>query len=185
MYLLGIVLVGLIIGIWTSAPGGIVGKTFDWENFGTIIIVSSMIYGFSLLICYITISTSPNYIRYEFEDQEIKSLLNTQESKINGSFFLGCGTINGGSSEYYVAYAPSSKGDIRIKVDAYMTFLQENDSIPPVIKNYYVRKVRDAKKPGLLWARKERIGEWQKNYGEKIAIIPKNTVKVYGQYSIE
>jgi hypothetical protein len=123
MYLLIIILLGLIIGILTS----FFRKKFDWENLLVSVVASMIIYGFSLMIVYIMFVGSPRSYYYEYSDQEIKSLINNNESHLNGAFFLGCGTINGGSSEYYIAYASSPKGDIRIKVDAYNTYLHLQD----------------------------------------------------------
>jgi len=191
MYILIITLgLGIIIGLFTS-----IGRMNDgpnkgqfyilWENFLSAIICSGMVYGITLLIVALTWAENPKSYRFEYADQEIKSLLNSKEGNIQGSFFLGCGSISGGTSEYYVAYAPTDRGDIRIKVDAYVTYLEENDEISPMIKDYYIRKVRPARKAGWLWAKKERVGEWTVNtYGTKTAIVPTNTVKVYDQYSI-
>lgn len=190
MYILIIVLglgifIGLAVSIKRIDEGPRKGELYFAEyNFIPAIVASAMVYGMIYLIVSLMWAESPRSYRLEYGDQEIKSLINSKEGDISGLFFLGCGTISGGTSEYYVAYAPTDKGDIRIKVDAYVTYLQESDDVDPVIKNYWIRKVRPARKNGWLWGRKERVGEWQKNYGEKTAIVPTNTVKVYDQYSI-
>jgi len=182
---LGIV-IGFLISIGIYDYGKMKGNLYIlWENFIASIVVSGIIYGVALLAISLSWDCNPKSYQLEYADQEIKSLLNSKEGNIQGSFFLGCGSINGGTSEYYVAYAPSDRGDIRIKVDAYLTYLQENDEISPVIKDYYVRKIRPERKAGWLWAKKERVGEWTVNtYGTKTAIVPTNTVKVYDQYLI-
>ena len=58
-----------------------------------------MLYGvIGLILPRVMMMDSDKYTSYEYKDQPITSLINKSGTKINGAFFLGCGTVNGGST---------------------------------------------------------------------------------------
>ena len=152
-------------------------KNWDGELAGTLFFFIPFITFMILGIIWICHKDEDKWIYYEYADQEITSLINKDESTMYGSFFLGCGSVSGESTDYYVAYAKTAKGDLRVKVDAYKTYVQESDDIQPVIKNYYARRCRKAKESIWAFPHKAKVYEWKKNYrGEKTVIVPTNTI---------
>ena len=71
---------------------------------------------------------------------------------------------------------------MRIKVDAFNSYVQQTDSIPPVIKNYWVRKISNGFKSKWIWNRETNISEWETNThryinsADIVVIVPTNTV---------
>ena len=158
--------------------------SFDWELFGTSLLGVVIFYGlFGLFVPRLIMKDSDKYISYEYAPQPITSFINKSGSELNGAFFLGCGGINGGSTDYYVAYAQFEKGDLRIKVDAYNTYINECDSIKPVIEDYWVKKKWLGYNSLWIWNSKPKIYEWQKNHGVKTVVVPTNTI--YKEFNIK
>lgn len=166
----------------------------DFESIVGTFFTLAALYGLAILIGRLELSDKDQFYSYEYKDQPIESLGSHDGMKIDGSFILGCGTISGGSEEYYVSYARFPQGLLRIKTDAYECYVQETDSVPPTIKNYWVRKIKEPYNSKWFWNRKRTVGEWRKYekyfvtdkfIRDKIVIVPKNTVKVYQKFNIE
>jgi len=168
--------------------------SLEFENIIGTLFIFAIIYGMAILMGRIELFDREKFYSYEYKDQPIESLGTHDGMKINGSFILGCGSVSGGSEEYYVSYARFPQGLLRIKTDAYECYVQETDSVPPVIKNYWVRKIKEPYNSKWFWNRKRTVGEWRKYekyfvthefIRDKIVIVPKNTVKVYQKFNIE
>jgi len=156
-----------------------------FERLGKIIVllfITTVLYGLTLLVWRISISTFND----EYKPLYIASLTQEQETKLSGSFFLGCGSIDGYTTEFYVTYGRYIKGLKRINLDAYNTYIKHCDTIPPQITNYFKRRVDSAFKSKWCWNRKYSITAWEKNsYDELILIVPFNTVKLEGKFNID
>ena len=156
---------------------------FDWELLWGSFVITVVIYGmFGLFMPRLFMLDNDKYSETEYANQPITSLVNKSGSDLSGSFFLGIGSISGGSTDYYVAYAPMEKGDLRVKIDAYKTYVVETDSISPVIKDYWFRKNWKGYKSLWVWNSKPRVREWEKHYGVKSVIVPTNTI--YKEFQI-
>jgi len=162
MLIVGIVVLAILFlnfwGFWDKDTW-----YFDSDVFFSSLVAGIMFYGvLGLLLPRLVMIDQDKFKEYEFKDQAITSLINKTEGELYGSFFLGCGSIRGESTDFYVAYAPMDKGDLRVKVDAYKTYVMETDSVAPVIKDYWVRKKWVGYKSLWFWNSKPRTGEWEK-----------------------
>ena len=164
-----ILLVILIItekGFWN-----IVGANF------TLLLLLSIIYGIVMFVGRMELKTSTKFITYEYKELPIQSLINKSGVSVYGSFVLGSGSIRGGNNDYYVAYSEFPQGLLRVKVDASNSYIKETDDESPKIINYWAKKVWIGYENKWFWNSAPRKGEWEENkYGEKIVIVPKNTV---------
>lgn len=150
------------------------------EKIGNIfasIFVFAIIYGMVMLVGRMELRSKEKYVRWEYKELPIQSLLNKGGFSVNGSFVLGSGSVVGKSNDYYVSYAKFPQGLLRVKVDASNTYVVETDSISPKIEKYWIRKVWMGYENKWFWDSKEEVGEWEVNkYGEKTVFVPKNTV---------
>jgi len=190
-------MVTLIIFIFAFLLTGFVlykMDSLDLESVLGSLVSYALVYGLLMLIGRMELADNNKFDSFEYKDQPIESLGTHDGMKINGSFILGCGSVSGTSGEYYVSYARFSQGLLRIKTDAYECYVLETDSVPPVIKNYWVRKIKEPYNSKWFWNRKRFVGDWRKYekyfvteefIRDKIVIVPKNTVKVYQQFQIE
>ena len=177
-----------IIGGFISYLHADEGHPFDWGALIGGIVITAIVYFVVLLTIRVAISDSQKYYTYEYKDQPIESLVNKGAIASGGSFILGCGSVSGGSYEYYVSYANFPQGSLRIKVNAYKAYVKETNEESPTIKNYWVRRVHKGYKSPWIWNREPRNGEWDKNLGyfntsDIIVIVPKNTI--YKEFKIE
>jgi len=190
-------MVTLIIFIFAFLLTGFVlykMDSLDLESVLGSLVSYALVYGLLMLIGRMELADNNKFDSFEYKDQPIESLGTHDGMKINGSFILGCGSVSGTSGEYYVSYARFSQGLLRIKTDAYECYVLETDSVPPVIKNYWVRKIKEPYNSKWFWNRKRFVGDWRKYekyfvteefIRDKIVIVPKNTVKVYQQFQIK
>ena len=178
-----LLIIFLIIGGFLSYNSADESYPFAWDRFIFGILFTGVAYFIILGFIRVAVSENLKNYYYEYKDQPIESLINKKSSSISGSFILGCGSISGGSYDYYVAYANFPQGALRIKIDAYNTYVQENNNESPRIKNYWVRKNRVGYKSLWIWNREPSNGNWIENdqnfyfnTTDKIVIVPKNTI---------
>ncbi len=185
MYTLIIVeFVVLILVLWYEEWRIFRLRGWDWQGALSALITAPIITLFIIGIINICVNGSDKYDEYHYKDQPIASLINKGQGSVNGSFFLGCGSVNGSSKDYYVAYAPMEKGDLRIRVDAYETYVDETDSIQPIIKDYWIKKSYTGYESKWLFNSKAKSGEWKINHRtRKTVIVPTNTI--YKEFSIK
>jgi hypothetical protein len=127
-----------------------------------------------------------SYYTYQYKDQPIKSLVSEQGNSIKGGFLLGTGVVNGGTVNYYVAYANFPQGNMQIRANAFDSYIVECDTIKPVIRNYWVKKSWKGYKSNWFLDSKPIEGEWKENIDtdvKKIVIVPTKTI--YMQYKVE
>ena len=168
-------IISVIIIILEDGIANIIGGIF-----GTLFILA-ILYGIVMIIGITALHGNPKYTSWEYKELPIQSLINKGGFSINGSFSsaftLGTGTISGGNIDYYVSYAQFPQGLLRVKVDASNAYIKETNDESPKIINYWVRKIWTGYKNKWLWNSAPRTGEWEVNRdGEKIVIVPKNTV---------
>lgn len=144
--------------------------------FGSIFIIG-ILYGVVMFIGNLELRNNPKYTKYEYKELPIQSLINKGGLSVNGSFVLGSGSVTGRDRDYYVSYAQFPLGLLRVKIDASNTYIRETDVESPKIINYWVREVWTGYENKWFWNSAPVIGEWEENkYGEKIVVVPKNTV---------
>lgn len=148
---------------------------FDWGSFIGANVVGVILYLVITVVIIVCMDDNDKLHVNEYKDQPILSFHMDKESHISGNFVLGCGTIDGGSYDTYVSYAQFPEGLLRVKCDAYVTYLNEKDSIP-TIKKYWVRDNFKGFKSNWVWSLPPKTGKWVVNYGTKTIIVPKNTV---------
>jgi hypothetical protein len=184
----------LLIWIVATILAGIIAYKIqeDGSDVAGTVVVSVIIYLIVVVILRINYATENNLNSTEYKSILIASLTQDEKFKLNGSFFLGCGSINGSVDDYYITYGKyktdGNNNEVslkRIKLDAYNTYLNRSDSEVPKIKNYYKRDVQKAFKSRWFWNRKETIGYWEKNYNELYLIVPTNTIKIEGKFNID
>lgn len=137
----------------------------------------AIFYGMAMLIGITTLHGSPKYTKWEYKELPIQSLINKGGFSVNGSFVLGTGVVSGSDKDYYVSYAEFERGLLRVKVDASNTFIKETSDESPKIINFWVRIVWTGYQNKWFWNSAPREGKWEENkYGEKVVVVPKNTV---------
>lgn len=155
-------IIGLISGIWCL---------FELNNWikeinGFISLkTANMLFTINIMyilgiIVYILLNMRETFtfqgITKEFDIKSIHSEVR-KWGKMSGSFFLGCGTINGesGEKDYYVFYRKGNFGWFKDKIEAYDIEIIEDNSIHPSYKEIVV-------------------------YGElmKFIFVPKKTIKI-------
>ena len=136
-----------------------------------------LLYGMALLMGRMQLRDNPKYTKWEYKELPIQSLINKGGFSVNGSFVLGSGSFSGRDRDYYVSYAQFPQGLLRIKVDASNAYIKETDNEAPKIINYWVREMWTGYESKWFWNSAPRTGEWEENkYGDKIVVVPKNTV---------
>jgi hypothetical protein len=179
MYLLLIWIVATIIVVIIAA------KNNEEDSIAGIIIGSIVVYFIVIVICRMNYTTEHNLNVTEFKPLLIASLTQDKESELNGSFFLGCGSIIGETNDYYITYGKYVAGLKRIKLNAYNTYLEKSDSEAPKIKNYFTRCTQKSFKSKWFWNREETFEEWTVYYGELYLVVPTNTIKIEGKFNID
>jgi len=101
----------------------------------------------------------------------IASLIMSKEESSSGVFLLGIGTYESSTKVEYVVYGKFNRGLKRLTFDSENVFIQESDTIPPQIKNYYVKRWCNGK-----WL------DWKVNYKNFIIVVPTNTI--YKEFTI-
>jgi len=150
-------------------------KPFSWGYFGFSVFVGAVVYVIMALIILVIHSSSDKFHVREYRDQPIESFHLDKQNHISGDFFLGCGVIEGGDYDYYVSYARFPKGLLKVKCDAYSTYLRETDSTA-TIKKYWVRTNYTGFRSKWIGNTYPNEGKWQVNDGEKTIVVPLNTV---------
>jgi hypothetical protein len=165
------VLISLIIIFTEKGIGNIIGGIF------TTLFCVSLVYGVLMLVVRLELRTNSKYTKYVYKELPIQSLINKSGFSVNGSFVLGTGNVSGRDKDYYVAYAMFEKGLLRVRVDASNTFIKETNDESPKIINFWVAEVYTGYKNKWFWNSKYILGNWEENkYGDKIVVVPKNTV---------
>lgn len=149
------------------------------------IFVCFILYCVVIIIGRLSYASDNNLNVVEYKPLLISSLTQDKDAELSGSFFLGCGSVNGSTNDYYITYGKYVVGLKRIKLDAYNTYLGKSDSEAPKIKNYYKRTIMKEFKSKWFWNRKETIEEWSVNYGELYLVVPTNTIKIEGKFNID
>jgi hypothetical protein len=172
-------IIGLVIFVLISLIIIFSEKGF-WNIFGgifTTLFCLTLIYGMLMLIGRLELNNNSKYTKYEYKELPIQSLINGNGFSINGSFVLGTGGVSGRDKDYYVSYAQFEKGLLRVRVDASNAYIKETSDESPKIINYWVRKMWTGYQSKWFWNSVPRTGNWEENkYGDKIVVVPKNTV---------
>jgi len=139
--------------------------------------VMMAIYGLVMLIGRVEMDNNFKYVKYEFKELPIQSLINKSGFSVNGSFVLGTGSVSGKDKDYYVAYALFEKGLLRVKVDASNAYIKETNDESPKIINFWVRENWAGYQSKWFWNSAPIVGDWKENkYGDKVVVVPKGTV---------
>jgi hypothetical protein len=176
----------LIIWIIATVLAVIITIKIDEEDSIAGLIFGSIIFYFIVVGCLRLNYASVNNLDVtEYKPLLIASLTQDKETKLNGDFILGCGSISGVTNDYYITYGKYVVGLKRIKLDAYNTYLEKSNSEVPKIKNYYIRIIKKEFKSKWFWNRKETIEDWTKYIGELYMVVPTNTIKIEGTFNID
>lgn len=154
-----------------------------------IIVTIWVVFLFAAFTAYFIEYTGEKYSTLEYGDVQIQSAFTDKNFELNGAFILGIGSVHGGTSGDYIVYGEFDKGLKRLQLDPDYYFVREDNTKPPCIENYLVRKVNNIyKSKWTIFGRsKKSVNEWQQNYGRRgtspIIVVPTNTIRK--QYSFE
>lgn len=130
-------------------------------------------------IASMVLEDSVTETRIVYTEYPIKSIKNDRE--VQGSFFLGCGTVN--EYEYYYFFQVNEKGRFeRVQIGTWKAEIEETDSKKPCIAYPYERTaVRKDKVKNYKWWFFNHENEYTKTtspvWGENIIIyVPKGTI---------
>jgi len=171
-----LLILSVIIILTIAIVSGKASYPFDWGSCIATIVVGAIAYFILEAALLVIVSSCDKYNTVEYKDQPIKSFTMDKQSSISGNFVLGCGVVEGGTYDSYVSYAQFPEGLLRIKCDAYKTYILECDSTP-IIKKYWVRDVFTGFSSKWIGTVHKRLDAWEVNTsGKKTIIVPKNTV---------
>jgi len=127
------------------------------KSFLRLIFISLSIVGF----CFTILSFHLIIVSCEEQGPTTFELMGiNNDTRIEGSFFLACGTIK--EKDYYFAWVKSKKGITRITISQYNSFIEFTDKQPTItISNYG---------SFLHW------NDFEDNWTEKIIRIPKGSI---------
>jgi hypothetical protein len=140
-------------------------------------------------IWYFIEQDSNKYYTLEYNDIQIQSAFTDKVFELDGAFILGIGSVHGSTSSDYIVYGQFDKGLKRLELNPSDYFVREDNTKPPCVENYNIRKIYNPyKSKWVIFSRKTvRNGDWGKNYGyygtSPVLVVPTNTVRK--EYSLE
>jgi len=145
------------------------------QNVIATFIVIAIIGGLVQIIAYNIIEKE----KYSFNPLYIQSAFIESNWSVSGGFIVGTGGFSGGSYTDYIIYGEFNQGLKRVNLYANKTYIQENSSIKPQIKNYWQIKTYEPWSHWLWFGRRKRetwISETEYLRHDLILIVPENTV---------
>lgn len=159
--------------------------TYDDDSATTIaVLVFMVLAGTSIINNFIGISEPIEYQQTECTITGLESL-NTEQTKINGAFILGTGTVSSSNNPkiQYVFFANTDYGKQLRTTDTQKIYLKETDKEEPKLINIRQKRVRKLNWIDYLWGNKNEEKIMTDILTGQILIVPTNTIKI--EYNVE
>jgi len=163
-------------------------KNFWWELI-PYLVGYSIAFIFVSGIAYFTEYDSKKYYTFEYSDIQIQSAFTDKVFELDGAFILGIGSVRGSTSSDYIVYGQFDKGLKRLELNPTNYFVREDNTKPPCVENYHIRKIYNPyKSKWTIFSRNvTNTGSWNQNSGyygtSPVLVVPTNTIRK--EYSLE